>query len=120
MAKRYDLELLHNELIAAGLPLQAIDNRNGEPTARWTRALTPQEVATATAIRDKHDPDAHQAAVDARIDAIAALAATAVGVTLETTTRDQRDALLAVLLYNAGAIDMRHGTIRPLDDWIRK
>lgn len=50
---------------------------------------------------------------------IKALARSTVGINLEDLTNLQIKALLAVLLYDARAID-DNGRIRPLKDWVRR
>lgn len=51
------------------------------------------------------------------ISAIISTAQTAVGITLANLTQAEIKALLAILLYKAGAVDTRTSTIKPLNQW---
>jgi hypothetical protein len=65
-----------------------------------------------------HDGSA-QTPTAANRDFLVGLAMSAAGVEITALTDAQRWALLGVLLYKAGAIDMETLTIKPLGQWAR-
>lgn len=52
-------------------------------------------------------------------NAILTMAQTAVGVTLANLTQAQIKALMAILLYQAGGVDIKTMTVKPLSEWVR-
>lgn len=105
--------LLHMELEAAGLPVLTV--RDGEPLVDYSRSLSGAEQTTADAVIAAHDPEA----ASKMIQQLIGMAQTAVGVTLGNLTVAQRSALTACLLYLAGGLDVKTGTVKPLGQWLR-
>ena len=87
----------------------------------WGAALptdpTPEERSAAIMAREAEEEADRQAAVALR-QQILTRAQSAVGVRLDDLTAGQRNALVALLLWQAGALapDL---TVRPLGSWVR-
>lgn len=75
----------------------------------------PTEAELQAAYTDWLD---EQAAATTLRDQIVTTAQSAVGVSITALTAAQARALLAILLYQTGAIDLS-GTVRPLNEWTR-
>lgn len=78
---------------------------------------TDEQIATAQVLVTSHDPNSKTPEQQVLAN-LRETAASAAGVALADLTAGQRNALMAVLLWKAGAID-KDGTIRPLADWVR-
>lgn len=76
-----------------------------------------EAIATAQGMVRAHDPTSKTPEQQVLAN-LRETAASAAGVALADLTAGQRNALMAVLLWKAGAID-KDGTIRPLADWVR-
>lgn len=116
------------------LHLNGIVQRRGRYSYHWTNEIdsgvytwTPEAIKVDTqypaliaaiqaAIARATQTEPARAPVLRRIKA---LARSTVGIDLEDLTNLQIKALLAVLLYDARAID-DNGRIRPLKDWVRR
>lgn len=89
--------------------------------ANWIGPLppdpTPQEISAAIAAREAARQAAIQDAAALR-QQIQTLAGSAVGVRVDLLTAPQVRALVAILLWQAGALD-RTGTVQPLAQWVR-
>lgn len=91
------------------------------PAADWPPPLptepTPEQIAAAIAARALAAQQAAQDAAALR-QRVLTLAQSAVGVQIDALTAPQVRALIAILLWQAGAID-RAGAVRPLGQWVR-
>jgi len=63
---------------------------------------------------------AQQATADSTINTIKTTAQSTVGVALKDLSTAQIKNLLAVLLFNAGGVDLSTATIKPLNEWVNK
>lgn len=77
---------------------------------------TPEQIASAIAARDAAEQQARADALALR-QRIVTLAQSAVGQSIDTLTAAQVRALVACLLYKAGAID-KAGVVQPLGAWL--
>lgn len=117
------ISLLKEELIAAGLDVYGLGlDENDALFVRFLengikRPPTAAEQQTIDAVVAAHDPDGLTKVEQLR-ETIKGLAQSAVGVTLNNLTNNQKDALLAILLWQAGAVadDL---TVNPLKDWAK-
>lgn len=87
----------------------------------WSPALgpqpTPEQLAAAEAAYDAAQAQAQQEATTLR-NTVISTAQSAVGVTFPNLTAAQRNALMVVLFWKAGALD-KDGKIRPLAEWAK-
>ncbi len=59
-----------------------------------------------------------QSQTNTLVNNIKQTAQSAVGVTLNNLTAAQRNALIAILLYKAGGVNISDGTVKALNDWV--
>lgn len=78
---------------------------------------TAEQIAAAIAAREAARQQAAQDALALR-QRVIMLAQSAVGVQIDALTAAQVRALIALLLWQAGAID-RAGMVKPLGEWVR-
>lgn len=71
----------------------------------------------ATVLAEWADCEAEEAEADTLYLTLLANAGAAVGKTLDELTVADRDALVDWMAYNAGGIEPRTGTVKPLADW---
>lgn len=62
---------------------------------------------------------AEETQADTLRQTIIANAQSAVGLALDVLTPAQRNALIALLLYNAGGVHPRTGVVQPLKEWVK-
>jgi hypothetical protein len=86
-------------------------------TLLFADKASDEDIATAQGMVRAHDPTSKTPEQQVLAN-LRETAASAAGVALADLTAGQRNALIAVLLWKAGAID-KDGTIRPLADWVR-
>jgi hypothetical protein len=110
--KRVDFDQLQTELAAAGIAVSGIGS-DGEHVFTYDGTGRPMDLPDAAAAV----LSAHTASTAPR-DQLTALLNSTVGVSLQSLTNAQRLALVAGLLYKAGAIDRATLTIRPLNTWL--
>lgn len=116
--KPYNVESLDNAIRAAlGVTCFGIVARLGHVFAVLDPAATTEQQTQAIAIAEAHNP-ATPTPAQSVLANVRATAQTAVGVALADLTTAQRNALMAALLWRAGAI-APDSTIRPLSDWLR-
>lgn len=107
--------ILHQRLEEAGIPIHGL-NMKGIIHFK-DEATTEQREAAAAIVAAYRDEDETNAE-NALKSRIRTLAQSAVGVQIDALTNVQVRALVAILLWKAGAVD-NTGTIRPLKDWVR-
>lgn len=116
------IDLLREELTAAGIDYYLAVLEAGQLIVRFLdgdlkRDPTSQEQAAIDAVVAAHDPQLLTQAEQLR-EAIKTIAQSAVGETLDNLTQAQLKALVAILLWKAGAVESNL-TIRPLGQWVR-
>jgi hypothetical protein len=106
-----DLEQLKTELATAGVAVTALGTI-GDTLVTYDASGAPADLPpAANAVVAAHTPST------ALRDQLVSALTSSVGVGLTTLTQAQRLALVAGLLYKAGAID-RQGVVRPLAQWL--
>lgn len=94
------------------------DTDEGPRIAEW-RLPDPKPTIAQLAAAERAATTARtseQAARKATRDRIKTAATSAVGKAIETLTANERNAILAVLLYKLDVLDSQ-GKVRPLDEW---
>ncbi len=110
--KVIDLAQLQVELVAAGVAVTALGS-DTITVYTYTAQGQPTDLPNgAAAVLAAHTPST------ALHDALVAALTSSVGVALTSLTQAQRLALIAGLLYKAGAIDKQTLVVRPLASWL--
>lgn len=116
--KAVDLGRLRDELVTAGLITGDLRSLQGDIRELKADGAVADLPAGARAVIDAHvGPDDQASARSAMKSAVLTAAQSAVGVTLPNLTTAQVRALLAVLLWESGAVDGT-GKVRPLAQWV--
>lgn len=112
--KIVDLVQLQAEMVAAGVAITALGS-DGVSVFTYDAQGQPADFSNMTlaaTVLAAHTPST------ALHDALVTALTSAVGVTLTTLTQAQRLALVAGLLYKAGAIDKQTLAVKPLNTWL--
>lgn len=89
---------------------------DGQKIAEWRDARPRPSDAEMAA--EWQRVKAEETAADSLRATIIGNAQSAVGKTLAELTTAERNALMALLLYNAGGVDPHTGVVQPLRDWL--
>jgi len=111
-----NIEELHTRIEAVA-PIYGITELDGVYSIQFKPEATEIEQAEANAILAAFDPVATDTSRAAVLGKIRTLAQSTVGVALADLTQAQLKALVAVLLWESGAVDL-DGRIRPLREWV--